>query len=323
MFFLGHNEKLILQDMRLSENEFLRLSTQTLRNLRLCNMRRGENHDPRLTLELARKDAAWLEGRGRFFIPIWDPAYPWLLRQIYDPPFGLYVRYAGSAGSSGSSAPPPLRGGGAAGGAGNAGVAINGVRRRGVAEGFPVGFFNDKPHLAVVGTRKPSVGGMTVARDLGRELGMEGVTVVSGLARGIDSAAHVGLLSAGSGRTVAVFGHGCDRIYPLAHTSLAAEILQSGGALISEYPPGTKPLPFRFPERNRIISGISSGVVLVEAPEKSGALITVDFALEQGREVIVMAALLSSRRNEGGKSLYEMGAPVANSTAEVLQHLRG
>ena len=280
--FLRSHEKLILHDMELSEAEFCRLNTAALRSLGLCSIKRGETYDSHATLELARKDCGWLEAPGRFFVPIWSPAYPRLLREIYDPPFGLYVRTAE----------------------------------------LSDGFFNDIPHLALVGTRKPSAEGTVQAHELSRHLGLSGACVVSGLARGIDSAAHVGVLSV-SGRTVAVLGHGCDMIYPRAHASLATRIIQNGGALVSEYPPGTTALPFRFPQRNRIMSGLSSGVVLVEAPEKSGALITVDFALEQGRDVMVVASLLHSRRNNGGSMLHEMGAVACSSADEILDYVYG
>ncbi|MGI9255336.1 MAG: DNA-processing protein DprA, partial [Salinispira sp.] len=173
-----------------------------------------------------------------------------------------------------------------------------------------------------VGTRKPSGVGVSCARRVSRELSERGIVLVSGLARGIDSAAHRGAIDTG-GCTIAVLGHGCDYIYPHAHFNLACEMLQNGGALVSEYPPGTRPAPFRFPERNRIISGMSEGLMLVEAPEKSGALITVDFALEQGRDVFVMPETLNSRRNEGGRQLYEHGAPAMDNAVEILRYLRG
>ena len=278
--FLQSHEKFILHGMELSEAEFLRLNTRVLRNLGLCGRRRGEVYDPHATLELARKDCSYLERSGWFLVPLWSAEYPRLLRQIYDPPFALYVR------------------------------------TRELSDNL----FNDRPCLAMVGTRKPSSEGGVQARELSRQLSLRGVTVVSGLARGIDSAAHIGALVA-EGRTIAVLGHGCDSIYPRANTSLAAGILQNHGALISEYPPGTSPLPFRFPQRNRIISGLSLGVLLVEAPEKSGALITVDFALEQGRDVMVVSSLVHSRRNRGGAALQEMGAPAGNTADEILDYI--
>ncbi|MGM0673434.1 MAG: DNA-processing protein DprA, partial [Spirochaetota bacterium] len=131
----------------------------------------------------------------------------------------------------------------------------------------------DEPLLALVGTRNPTYEGTTAARSLAREAADAGVPVVSGLARGIDTAAHRGALEAG-GATVAVLGCGIDTVYPAQNRELAARLIGRGGSIISEYPPGTPPRQFNFPERNRIISGLSRAVVVVEAPQRSGALIT-------------------------------------------------
>src|SRR5438067_8006185 len=142
------------------------------------------------------------------------------------------------------------------------------------------------PMVAVVGSRAASPYAIQVARKLAADLARRHVTVVSGMARGVDSAAHEGALD-GGGVTVAVFGCGVDVIYPREHAGLAARIREAG-ALISEFPPETPPLPPYFPQRNRIISGLALAVVIVEAAEKSGSLITARFALEQGREVLAV-----------------------------------
>ncbi len=144
-----------------------------------------------------------------------------------------------------------------------------------------------------------------------------GLVIVSGLARGIDSAAHAAALSAG-GKTIGVLGCGIDRIYPPEHKALAGNIEHSG-AVISEFPPGVPPLPHHFPLRNRIVSGLSGAVVVVEAPEKSGALITASTALEQGRDVLVVPGPAVGGRNRGGHLLIRDGAKVVESADDILQ----
>ena len=177
----------------------------------------------------------------------------------------------------------------------------------------------EKPLVAVVGTRKPSSLAAKEAFRLGRELGEAGIPVVSGLALGIDSMAHRGNIQAGS-PTAAVLGSGPDMIYPVSNRFLARHILETGGVIFSEYPPETEPYRWNFPERNRIISALSRGVVVVEAPEKSGALITARFALEQDRDLWVHAAGISSAKGKGAGTLRlaEDGAKVIESAAEIL-----
>ena len=149
-----------------------------------------------------------------------------------------------------------------------------------------------RPAVAIVGARACSAYGAEVARMLGRELAAVGLVVVSGLARGVDGAAHRGALEAG-GTTVAVLGCGIDRDYPAAHAGLAREI-GAGGLVVSEYAPGVEPAPWRFPARNRIIAGLAQVTVVVEARERSGALITADLALEEGREVLACPGEITS-----------------------------
>lgn len=168
--------------------------------------------------------------------------------------------------------------------------------------------------VAVVGTRHPTGRGIKAALDFGIECGHAGIPVVSGLARGIDTFAHRGALE-GGGITVAVLACGLDRLYPQSNTRLAAHILERGGCIISEYPPTEPPLAYRFPQRNRLISGLARATLVVEAPKKSGALITADFALEQGRDVCVHSGMQESLQNVGGKKLAEEGAiPVAHAS---------
>lgn len=176
---------------------------------------------------------------------------------------------------------------------------------------------HEKPVLGAVGTRRPTGRAMRAAYSCGLVLGLNGICTVSGLARGIDRAVHRGSLD-GKGGTVAVLGSGIDGIYPREHKRLAEEILENGGAVISEYPPETPPLRYNFPERNRIISGMSRAVIVVQAPEKSGALITAEYALDQGRELVVHRDGLEGRSGKGGRDLAEYGARIISSPYDLL-----
>jgi DNA processing protein len=171
--------------------------------------------------------------------------------------------------------------------------------------------------VAVVGARACSAYGRGVARSLGREIAAAGVVVLSGMARGVDGEAHRGALDAG-GTTMAVLGCGIDRNYPAAHAELASRICERG-LIVSEYEPGVEPAPWRFPARNRIISGLARAVVVVEARERSGALITVDFALEQGRDVLAVPGEITSALSAGSNALLRLGAAPALSVDDVLE----
>jgi DNA processing protein len=173
----------------------------------------------------------------------------------------------------------------------------------------------DGEAVAVVGSRAPTGPGREFARILSGELAAARWTVVSGMARGIDAAAHQGVLHAG-GTTVAVLGCGVDVAYPREHAELRDQILEKG-AIFSEYPPGSLPLPHRFPERNRIVSGLSRGVIVAEAPERSGALITARFALEQGRDVMVVPGNPWFAHTAGSNRLLREGATPVCSVADV------
>ena len=177
----------------------------------------------------------------------------------------------------------------------------------------------ERASAAVVGARACSDYGAHVARALGRELASAGVVVVSGLARGIDSWAHRGSLEAG-GPTVAVLGCGIDRDYPRAHAALAAEIAATG-LIVSEYPPGVAPAPWRFPARNRIVAGLTAATVVVEARERSGALITADLALEEGREVLAVPGEITSPLAAGSNALLRVGATSVTRASDVLEAL--
>jgi DNA processing protein len=204
-----------------------------------------------------------------------DPDYPALLKEIYDPPFVLYVK-----------------------------------------GGFLAA---DEWALAVVGTRRASSYGREAARRLAGELAANGVTIVSGLAQGIDSHAHRAALDAG-GRTVAVLGHGLDTMYPAQNRSLAVEIMEHG-VLVTEFCLGTRPEGRNFPARNRIISGLSLGTLVVEAGRRSGALITADFAAEQGRDVFAVPGNIFANGAAGTNRLIRDGAHVALRASDILEEL--
>ena len=231
--------------------------------------------DPDTLLAHAEEDLRVLDQRAVALVFHDAPAYPRLLREIYDPPYLLF--------------------------------AVGSLQ-------------DDRLRVGVVGTRSPSVDGASAAGLLGRELAEAGICVVSGLARGIDTMAHRGAVT-GGGAHLAVLGSGIDYIYPVQNKSLARQILDQGGAIVSEYPPGVPPTRYHFPERNRIISGLCGAVVVVQAPARSGALYTADFALEQGRDLMVHADGLRGTAGAGTAHLAEEGAPVVTGADEVLDAL--
>lgn len=178
---------------------------------------------------------------------------------------------------------------------------------------------SDMVAIGIVGTRNATIYGREVAEMLATDLVRNGITVVSGLARGIDGIAHKAAIDAG-GRTLAVMGSGVDVIYPPEHRKLAQQIAEHG-ALISDYPPGTQPEATNFPPRNRIISGLSLGVVVIEADEKSGALITTQFAAEHGREVFAVPGNIFSKTSRGTNKLIQNGAKAVLSVNDILEEL--
>ena len=173
--------------------------------------------------------------------------------------------------------------------------------------------------VGIVGARRASLYGLQMAQRLGYDLGLRGITVVSGLARGIDAAAHRGALKSG-GRTVAVLGGGLSRLYPPEHRELAEQVAGQG-ALVSEYPMGMEPMAHNFPRRNRLISGLSLGVVIVEAARRSGALITADCALEQGREVFAVPGKADDATAQGTNHLLKQGARLVTSVEDIVEEL--
>lgn len=209
-------------------------------------------------------------------IPLTDPDYPPLLKEIYDPPPVLYMRGA-------------LR---------------------------P----EDQRAIAVIGTRKMTTYGHIATELLVKELVTEGFTIVSGLARGIDATAHMQAVANG-GRTIAVLGGGLWHLYPPEHTKLAEQIMAGHGAVISEFPPALPAIPGNFPARNRIIAGLSYGVLVTEAAEKSGTMITVAEALDQGREVFAVPGPITSSLSVGTMNLIKQGATLVTSVHDILQQL--
>lgn len=174
--------------------------------------------------------------------------------------------------------------------------------------------------LSIVGTRKATPDGEEIAYELAKKIAEHNIQIVSGLAMGIDAASHQGALK-GKGKTIAVLGRGLDEIYPKTNEPLATEILENGGAIISEYPVGSEPLPHRFLERNRIISGISIATILIEAPDKSGSISTARFAMEQNRDLFVIPGPANHRNYSGSHKLIREGARLATSFEEIFADL--
>lgn len=223
-------------------------------------------------LRLAERDLRYVQSRRCVVMCVRDRSYPAALREIFDPPYLLYLR---------GTAPSAMR-----------------------------------PAVAVVGTRAPSAPAVIAARELGAGLAAAGLPVISGLARGIDIAAHEGALAGGV--TGAILASGIDMVTPSSHRAQAMRILERGGFLASEYAPGTAPRKYHFPARNRIISGLARGVVVVQAPARSGALITADYALDQGRDLFVHRAGLGVDAGAGGDGLAADGAYVIEGADDVL-----
>lgn len=223
-------------------------------------------------------------------ISINDKKYPQQLKNIYDPPISIFVK-------------------------GNTEIL-------------------NKKSVAIIGCREVSQYGISAAKYFGYQLAKKGLNIVSGLAKGVDSYSHVGNMCAKKeesyqhvdnlstvGKPIAVVGCGLDIIYPKENKELEREIIDIGGIVISEYPLGTKPNKFNFPERNRIISGLSKGVLVIEAKKKSGTLITVDFALEQGRDIFVVPGNINSINSLGTNDLIKQGAKMVTCYQDVLDYL--
>jgi DNA processing protein len=175
------------------------------------------------------------------------------------------------------------------------------------------------PTLTVVGTRNATPEGKIISRNFGHELATAGFAIVSGLAFGIDAAAHEGCLETAAGKTIAVLARGADKFYPREHENLGWRILENGGAILSEYPPGEPPYPDRFIERNRIISGLSRGTIVIECPERSGSLATANLALEQNRDVFVVPGPITHPNFFESHRLIRQGATLVTKPEHILE----
>lgn len=244
------------------------------------------------TKEAVNKHISYMEKNNIDIISFVDKSYPQNLKQIYDMPISLYIK-------------------------GNKDI------------------LNNK-NLAIIGCREASEYGKKAAKYFGYNLSKMGINIISGLAKGVDSYSHIGNCKAlleksypqnntyshvdnfeTCGKPIAVVGNGLDMVYPSENRKLEEKIIDLGGCIISEYPLGTKPQKMNFPARNRIISGISDGVLVIEAKEKSGTLITVDFALEQGRDVYVVPGNINSRNSVGTNDLIKQGAKLVTNYKEI------
>ncbi len=178
----------------------------------------------------------------------------------------------------------------------------------------------NKPSIAIIGCRDASNYGKKVAFQFAYELAKKEIVIISGLARGIDICGHLGALEA-NGKTIAILGSGFNYIYPSEHKKYCEKIIERGGAILTEYEPKTRPLPMNFPHRNRIISGLSDGVLVVEAKQKSGTLITVDYALEQGKEIFAIPGNITSNYSYGTNELIKQGAKLVTNVEEILEEM--
>ncbi|HSK70371.1 MAG TPA: DNA-processing protein DprA [Pyrinomonadaceae bacterium] len=249
-----------------SELESLRLKAESIESIK-----KREFH------EKAEEELENVKKTGADVLILDDGSYPYLLREIADPPITLYVK-------------------------GNWQECL------------------EMPCIAMVGSRRCSTYGRNASEMLARDLAERGICIISGLARGIDSAAHQGAI-AGKGKTIAVLGTGINQIYPKENAKLVDEILDSGGAVVSQFPLETPPLKDNFPYRNRIISGLSLGVLVVEASERSGSLITARLAMEQNREVFAVPGNITSRTSIGTNYLIKSGAKLVQQWQDVVSEL--
>ncbi len=253
----------------------------------------------------SREAERQLKKAGMEFVALGDELYPVGLALIYDPPFGLFLK--GSQVEAATAA-GKVRG-----------------RTKTVSHDAAAGprcrlqELMSCHRIAIVGARAASRYGLDAARQLAAQLSRRSVCIVSGLALGVDAAAHRGALEGGGG-TIAVLGCGADYVYPSMNSGLYRSLLKSG-VIISEYPPGTRPLPWRFPARNRIIAGLSEAAVVAEAKQKSGALITADFCLQQGKEVFAVPGSIFSELSSGPNDLIKTGATPVTSAADILESL--
>ena len=231
-----------------------------------------ENRNEQSIVEIFKN----LDNNNILPLTIYDSAYPHKLKNIYDPPYVVYIK------------------------------------------GSKIDF--DVPLISIVGTRRATPYGKWAAHQFAKELAKWGVGIISGLALGIDTCSHKGALD-GNGYTIGVLGCGLDQYYPASNRSLTDKIFENG-CIISEYCSGTPPLKHHFPARNRIVSGLSDGVVVIEAPEKSGALITADFALDQGKDVYALPGNINNMQSKGTNKLIRDGARILLEVDDIIENLK-
>lgn len=303
---LGPKRKLKLLELYQNPEEIYKLSKEELLKIEGIGEETVKNIILAKNEKLLDYHIKYMKENNINIIHIYEESYPQILKEIYDPPISLYIK-------------------------GNKEI------------------LNNK-NIGIVGCRECTDYGKKAAKYFAYNLAKENINIVSGLAKGVDSFAHLGCLStykenqncgknnnrcgkqnsnyerndnncgkqkSNCGKTIAVVGNGLDMVYPKENIELANEIIKSGGAIISEYPCGTKPDKMNFPARNRIISGISSGIIVVEAKEKSGTLITVDFALEQGRDVFVVPGNINSINSVGTNDLIKQGAKLVTTYRDI------
>lgn len=303
---LGPKRKLKLLELYQNPEKIYKLTKEELLKIEGIGEETAKNIILSKNEKIIEHHIKYMQENNIDIIHIYEESYPQILKEIYDPPISLYIK-------------------------GNKEI------------------LNNK-NIGIVGCRECTDYGKKAAKYFAYNLAKENINIVSGLAKGVDSFAHLGCLStykenqncgknnnrcgkqnsnyerndnncgkqkSNCGKTIAVVGNGLDMVYPKENIELANEIIKSGGAIISEYPCGTKPDKMNFPARNRIISGISSGIIVVEAKEKSGTLITVDFALEQGRDVFVVPGNINSINSVGTNDLIKQGAKLVTTYRDI------
>lgn len=287
-------------------------SSSTLQQVVSARQATALRAEPPELAPLLEQTWAWLQDTGvggarRQIVVLGDANYPQSLLNIEDPPLMLYL--LGGGGFVSNQAVAPVNKGQAA--------------TTSIVNKLALSLANS---IAVVGSRNPTPQGAANARQFAKALGLAGLTVVSGLALGVDGAAHEGALDSlapGSDRlaTVAVVGTGLDRVYPKRHLALAHRIAQNG-LLISEYPLGTPPLPANFPKRNRLIAGLAQATLVIEAALKSGSLITARLSAEQGKDVFAIPGSIHSTQARGCHALIKQGAKLVESAQDVLEEMK-
>ena len=284
---IGSRKCLTLLEKYQTPEKIYHLTKEELVNVKGIGETAADIISCQITKQKIDKHLQYLERNQIEVIHIQDKSYPPLLKEIYDPPIVIYLK-------------------------GNKKIL-------------------KEKSLAIVGCRDATDYGRKAAKYFAYQLAKQGIHIVSGLAKGVDSYAHIGTILARNvdsypqkeklstiGKTIAVLGCGLDTIYPQENKKLANQIIETGGAIITEYPLGTKPEKSNFPARNRIISGLSKGVLVIEAKERSGSLITVDFALEQGRDVFCVPGNINSQNSIGTNELIKQGAMLVTNAKDII-----